>query len=75
LTDIIIQNVGSKLHSLTKQIIKTNCILCVWGYGINAYVEDGRLVRVEGMTEHPRDPITGYTELKALLCKISKVKE
>jgi anaerobic selenocysteine-containing dehydrogenase len=33
--------------------IKTDCILCVWGCGINAYVEDGRLVRVEGMAEHP----------------------
>jgi len=33
--------------------IKTDCILCVWGCGINAYVKDGRLVRVEGMTEHP----------------------
>ena len=35
------------------ELIKTDCILCVWGCGINAYVEDGRLVRVEGMTEHP----------------------
>ena len=33
--------------------IKTDCILCVWGCGINAYVEGGRLVRVEGMAEHP----------------------
>ena len=33
--------------------IKTDCILCVWGCGINAYVEDGRLVKVEGMAEHP----------------------
>ncbi|MDH5695526.1 MAG: molybdopterin-dependent oxidoreductase [Dehalococcoidia bacterium] len=35
------------------ELIKTDCILCVWGCGINAYVEDGRLVKVEGMTEHP----------------------
>jgi len=35
------------------ELIKTDCILCVWGCGINAYVEDGRLVRVEGMAEHP----------------------
>ena len=35
------------------ELIKTDCILCVWGCGINAYVEDDRLVRVEGMTEHP----------------------
>jgi len=33
--------------------IKTDCILCVWGCGINAYVEDGRLVKVEDMPEHP----------------------
>jgi len=38
---------------MTDKIIKTDCILCVWGCGINAYVEDGRLVKVEGMTEHP----------------------
>ena len=35
------------------ELIKTDCILCVWGCGINAYVEGGKLVRVEGMTEHP----------------------
>jgi anaerobic selenocysteine-containing dehydrogenase len=38
---------------MNKKVIKTDCILCVWGCGINAYVEDGRLVRVEGMVEHP----------------------
>ncbi len=36
-----------------EQVIKSDCILCVWGCGINAYVKDGRLVRVEGMKEHP----------------------
>lgn len=35
------------------ELIKTDCILCVWGCGINAYVKGGKLVRVEGMTEHP----------------------
>ncbi len=35
------------------EIIKTDCILCVWGCGINAYVEEGKLVKVEGMAEHP----------------------
>lgn len=35
------------------EVIKTDCILCVWGCGINAYVEGGKLVKVEGMTEHP----------------------
>ncbi|MFC1871750.1 molybdopterin-dependent oxidoreductase [Chloroflexota bacterium] len=38
---------------MATKVIKTDCILCVWGCGINAYVEDGRLVRVEGMKEHP----------------------
>ena len=38
---------------MVERIIKTDCILCVWGCGINAYVEDGRLVKVEGMAEHP----------------------
>ena len=36
-----------------KKVFKTNCIGCVWGCGINAYVEDGKLVKIEGMTEHP----------------------
>jgi anaerobic selenocysteine-containing dehydrogenase len=40
-------------RGLTLELIKTDCILCVWGCGINAYVEDGRLVKVEGMAEHP----------------------
>jgi len=35
------------------QVIKSDCILCVSGCGINAYVEDGKLVKVEGMPEHP----------------------
>ncbi|MFC1864558.1 molybdopterin-dependent oxidoreductase [Chloroflexota bacterium] len=38
---------------MVERIIKTDCILCVWGCGINACVEDGKLVKVEGMTEHP----------------------
>ncbi|MBI4296161.1 MAG: molybdopterin-dependent oxidoreductase [Chloroflexi bacterium] len=38
---------------MTQQLIKTDCILCVFGCGVNAYVEDGRLVKVEGMKEHP----------------------
>ena len=35
------------------ELIKTDCILCVWGCGVNASVKDGRLVKVEGMAEHP----------------------
>jgi len=38
---------------MVEKIYKTDCILCVWGCGINACVEDGRLVSVEGMPEHP----------------------
>lgn len=38
---------------MVETIMKTDCILCAWGCGINAYVEDGKLVRVEGMAEHP----------------------
>lgn len=35
------------------QVIKSDCILCVAGCGIDAYVEDGKLVKVTGMAEHP----------------------
>ena len=34
------------------EIIKTDCGLCINCCGINAYVEDGKLVKVEGMEEH-----------------------
>jgi len=37
----------------TTKVIKSDCILCINSCGINAYVEDGRLVKVEGMKEHP----------------------
>ncbi len=32
---------------------KTVCMLCFMVCGINAYVKDGKLIKVEGMTEHP----------------------
>ncbi|MDP2729728.1 MAG: molybdopterin-dependent oxidoreductase [Dehalococcoidales bacterium] len=35
------------------KVIKSDCIMCINSCGINAYVDDGRLVRVEGMPEHP----------------------
>jgi anaerobic selenocysteine-containing dehydrogenase len=38
---------------MAKRVIKTDCILCINSCGINAYVEDGKLVGVEGMAEHP----------------------
>lgn len=34
------------------ETIKTDCGLCINCCGINAYVEDGKLVKVEGMEEH-----------------------
>ncbi len=37
---------------MTKEVIKTDCIMCINSCGINAYVEDGKLVKVEGMPEH-----------------------
>ena len=35
------------------QVVKTSCQLCHLSCGMNVYVEDGRIVRVEGMREHP----------------------
>ncbi|HPJ97581.1 MAG TPA: molybdopterin-dependent oxidoreductase, partial [Syntrophales bacterium] len=35
------------------KIHKTVCMLCFQVCGINAYVQDGKLVKVEGMKEHP----------------------
>ena len=37
---------------MAQKIIKTDCIMCINSCGINAYVEDGKLVKVEGMPEH-----------------------
>ncbi|MCL6638262.1 MAG: molybdopterin-dependent oxidoreductase [Firmicutes bacterium] len=31
----------------------SDCMLCVWDCGIKAHVENGRLVKVEGLPEHP----------------------
>jgi anaerobic selenocysteine-containing dehydrogenase len=36
-----------------KEIIKTACQGCLFSCGIEAYVEDGKLIRVKGMSEHP----------------------
>ncbi len=38
---------------MAQQVIKSDCILCINSCGIDAYVEDGKLVKVEGMKEHP----------------------
>ena len=47
----------SKSSTGNRQLIKSDCILCVSGCGINAYVEDGKLVEVEGMPEHPLNKV------------------
>ena len=36
-----------------EQVIKTACQLCMNHCGMNAYVKDGRVTRVDGMSEHP----------------------
>jgi anaerobic selenocysteine-containing dehydrogenase len=38
---------------MAQQVLKSDCIVCINSCGINAYVEDGKLVKVEGMKEHP----------------------
>ncbi|PIU57816.1 MAG: dehydrogenase, partial [Chloroflexi bacterium CG07_land_8_20_14_0_80_51_10] len=34
------------------KIVKTICGMCGIDCGLNVYVEDGRIVKVEGMPEH-----------------------
>lgn len=38
---------------MAEQIIKSDCIVCINSCGIDAHVKDGKLVKVEGMKEHP----------------------
>jgi anaerobic selenocysteine-containing dehydrogenase len=38
---------------MAQKVIKSDCILCINSCGIDAYVEDGKLVKVRGMKEHP----------------------
>lgn len=44
---------GESKASRTESIIKTDCALCVHSCGIDVHVSDGRIVKVEGMSEHP----------------------
>lgn len=44
---------AAKSGSGETKLIKSDCILCVSGCGIDAYVKDGKLVDVKGMEEHP----------------------
>lgn len=34
-------------------VVNSSCMLCVWDCGIKAHVEDGKLVKTEGLPEHP----------------------
>ena len=36
-----------------EKVIKTACALCVHSCGMDVHVKDGRIVKVEGMKEHP----------------------
>ena len=36
-----------------ENVVKTACQMCSWSCGINVYVRHGRMVKVEGMSEHP----------------------
>jgi anaerobic selenocysteine-containing dehydrogenase len=41
------------MESTNTEVFKTVCMLCFQVCGINAYVEEGKLLKVEGMKEHP----------------------
>ena len=47
------QRSTKKAGNPSQQVIKSDCILCVSGCGIDAYIEDDKLVKVTGMLEHP----------------------
>ncbi|MDF9408719.1 MAG: Acetylene hydratase [Pelotomaculum sp. PtaB.Bin013] len=38
---------------MSVKTIISDCMLCVWDCGIKAHLEDGRLIKVEGLPEHP----------------------
>ena len=35
------------------EIIKTDCASCVHSCGLNVHLENGKIIKVEGMPEHP----------------------
>ena len=39
--------------STKTEVYKTVCMLCFQVCGIEAYVKEGKLIKVEGMKEHP----------------------
>ncbi|MEW5920741.1 MAG: molybdopterin-dependent oxidoreductase [Bacillota bacterium] len=38
---------------MSAQTVISDCMLCVWDCGIKAHLKNGRLVKVEGLPEHP----------------------
>ena len=38
-----------------KQIVKTQCVLCVGGCGMNVHLKNGEIIAVDGMKEHPHN--------------------
>jgi len=38
---------------MNTKTVTSDCMLCVWDCGIKAHLQDGRLVKVEGLREHP----------------------
>jgi len=36
-----------------EEVVKTDCAMCYHSCGLNVYVRDGKIVKVEGMSEHP----------------------
>jgi anaerobic selenocysteine-containing dehydrogenase len=43
-------NIGS-----TEKIVKTVCSICYGGCGVLAHVKDGKVVRIEGDSDHPNN--------------------
>ena len=41
------------MENIAEQVVKTACNLCLRSCGINVLVREGRIVKVEGMREHP----------------------
>ncbi len=47
------QTNNSTSMQATEEIVKTACWLCFCQCGIDVYVKDGKITRIEGMKEHP----------------------
>ena len=42
-----------KKNSSQTRVVKSVCNMCTNHFGINVYVQDGKVVDVDGMPEHP----------------------